>query len=332
MRITRPTAPMCEISRSRSRTSSPRPAIGSSASVSGRSRKIDSISSSTVAVRIASDSSLGSSGANSGSEVSEASAVCRSPVTSPSRRSRSRKASGRRASSLERELPAVHGVRHVLLQDPERRVHEAAVRVPARQRGDVRELAHGQEAQQLELRVDARLEAAVRLEDELVAEDDRAVGLLDADRAGLGEARAERVERDGLELETAFLRGQRVVGTHQVDELARQHRVGEGVVDGPAVCLRDDVRLPRVRLGPEAEQQLVEVVRAGMEADLEQHGDEKRRRRAEHGGVEHPRVRDLLGLRPEPALRLDELEQPTLVEELEVAREHAILDHDSSCS
>ena len=55
--------------------------------------------------------------------------------------------------------------------------------VPARQRGDVREAARGQEAQQLELRVHARLDLAERLHDQLVAEHDRRVRLLDADRA-----------------------------------------------------------------------------------------------------------------------------------------------------
>ena len=44
--------------------------------------------------------------------------------------------------------------------------------------------ALGQEAQELELRVDAGLEAPVRLEDQLVAEDDRRVRLLGPDRPG----------------------------------------------------------------------------------------------------------------------------------------------------
>ena len=51
----------------------------------------------------------------------------------------------------------------------------------------------GQEAQQLELRVHARLDPAERLHDQLVAEHDRGVGLLDADRAhvdGAGSAGA----------------------------------------------------------------------------------------------------------------------------------------------
>ena len=87
---------------------------------------------------------------------------------------------------VEREVPAVGRAGQVLLQHAERRVHEPAlVLVPAGDRRDVREVALGQEAQQLELRVDARLDAPERLQDQRLAEHDRGVGLLDADRAHL---------------------------------------------------------------------------------------------------------------------------------------------------
>ena len=105
VRMTRPTLPMLVSSRSRSRTSSPRPAIGSSAGESGSEVKTCSISSSIEAESSASDSELGSSGAKCGSAGSEASALCSSAVTSPSRRAcsgqpvRARTASVSRASS-----------------------------------------------------------------------------------------------------------------------------------------------------------------------------------------------------------------------------------------
>ena len=91
---------MCESSCSRSRTSWPRPRIGSTRRrVSGSSMNTRSICSSTFAVRIESDSMLGSSGENAGSDASEPSAVCSSPVTSPSARTRSSSPSGSLASS-----------------------------------------------------------------------------------------------------------------------------------------------------------------------------------------------------------------------------------------
>src|SRR5581483_10633202 len=62
---------------------------------------------------------------------------------------------------LERELPAVLSVGDELLQQPERRRERPArVLVPAAERGDVAEAALAEEAEQLELRVDPRLEPA----------------------------------------------------------------------------------------------------------------------------------------------------------------------------
>ena len=115
---------------------------------------------------------LGSSGENAASEASEPSTVCSSPVTRPSARTCSSSPSGR-AQPVEHELPAVLRARQVLLQDAERRVQPAALEVvPAGERRDVREPARGQEAQQLQLGVLARLDAPERLQDQLVAEHD----------------------------------------------------------------------------------------------------------------------------------------------------------------
>src|SRR5439155_25374292 len=93
---------------------------------------------------------------------------------------------GRRLELVERKLPAVDPTLRELLQDPERRAHDAAgVRVPAAERGDVLEAVLREEAQHLELRIDARLEASEDLQDQLLVEHDRRVRLLGADGARL---------------------------------------------------------------------------------------------------------------------------------------------------
>src|ERR687885_222669 len=145
----RPKLPIVARWRSCSRTSSPRPAIGSSASSSGSARKIRSISSSIVAVNSESDSVLGCSAQNVVSLGSEPRIVCIVQL-------------------VEREVPAVAAAADEALQDPERRVHRLArVLVPAAERRDVLEAVLGQVAEQLQLRVDAGLEAAEHLQDQL---------------------------------------------------------------------------------------------------------------------------------------------------------------------
>ena len=195
--------PTCESAGSRSRTSCAAAARSApTASVSGRSRNTRSICSSTSAVRIESASVDGSSGANAGSlEVRAERGVQLADHRRRAPRGRSSSASGSLAQLVERELPAVARAGEVLLQDPERRVEQAALDlVPAGQRRDVREAVRGQEAQQLELRVHARLDAPERLQDQLLAEHDRGVRLLDADRAhvdGPAEPRAGALAPSG---------------------------------------------------------------------------------------------------------------------------------------
>ena len=121
------------------------------------------ISSSTVAVRSARLSALGSSRAER--RIARVGAEHR--VHRPGHLAESPQA---REESLrlglelvEREIPAVDGAAHVLLQHAERRVERLAdVRVPAAELRDVLEAALGEEAQHLELRVHARLHAGGR--------------------------------------------------------------------------------------------------------------------------------------------------------------------------
>ena len=123
---------------------------------------------------------------------------------------------------VERELPAVEPAAHVLLQDPQRRRERAAgVRVPAAERRDVREAVLGEEAQNLELRVDAGLEPAEDLEDQLFVEDDRRVRLLRADVARVEQLLAEGGEAcDGPKLDGALVPLQREPRADRADELA----------------------------------------------------------------------------------------------------------------
>ncbi len=184
VRITRPPTVACASSESFSRTSWPRPWIGAVASVSGRSRKTRSICSSTSAYRIESDSADGSTGAKSGSELSLPSAVCSSPMTTPRSSTRSSRPSGSVASSSSVSshpswAPARNSCRIPSVADtwrPSTSYQPFSAAMCGKPRG-------GQEAQQLELRVHARLDPPDRLHDQLVAEHDRRVGLLDADRA-----------------------------------------------------------------------------------------------------------------------------------------------------
>ena len=162
----------------------------------------------------------------------------------------------------------------------------------------------GQEAQQLELRVDARLEPAEHLEDQLVAEDDRGVGLLDADRPhvdGAAEAGVRAAPRQ-RKCSVAVLARDLLPSADAVPAASRLGRVGERVVDRPAVDLADHPLVPALVVGAQPERQLVELVRAGLEARLDEREHQLRRLLAQRDGLEHVELRDLARLGREPAL------------------------------
>ena len=170
---------------------------------------------------------------------------------------------------VEREVPAVGRAGQVLLQHAQRGVHEPAlVLVPARDRRDVREAALGQEAQQLELRVDARLDAPERLQDQRLAEHDRGVGLLDADRAHLDGPAFGRAARPA-EAERPVARLHVDARAHQVQQLARVGGVGQRVVEGLPADLGDHPLGPLLVVRPDADRHLVDLVRPGREAHLD---------------------------------------------------------------
>ena len=198
---------------------------------------------------------------------------------------------------VESELPAVLSVADELLEDPERRAQRSPrVRVPAAERGDVRETVLGQETEHLELRVDPRLEPPEDLEDRLVVEDDRRVRLLRTDGTRVEQLAAEaREPLDRPELDRPFLALQRQARAHCVHELACRCGVLERV----------DVVL--------AVHQLVDVVRAGVVAHLDEREHELRVHRAQYDGVELLRVGHRPRLRAVPPALRDVLDHRTLV-------------------
>ena len=230
---------MCDSSRSRSRTSSPRPAIGASASLSGRSRNTCSISSSIEAESSASASKLGSSGAKIGSAGSRAERVvqCRRHLAEPARRAGSQPGSVASVSSAS--VQPSPRERHEALQDRERRLDRMALEPGlALERGDVLKAAVGEEAEQLELRVRARLEPAVELERRAARR-----GRRSCSTARRPSARTRPRSPSSPWPPAAWKRStpraaQGRLAAHQPDELAHELRVGDRVVDRPAVCPR----------------------------------------------------------------------------------------------
>ena len=221
---------------------------------SGSSTKMRLISSSTVAVSSASASVLGSSGAKVGSLGVGAEHGVHVPRHLPEAPQAREEPLRRGLQLVERELPAVAAVAHVLLQHAERRVHRPAeVRVPAGELRDVLEVALGEEPQQLELRVDARLEPPEHLQDQLLVEDDRRVRLLGViTRADVSSVPRPAKPSSGRNSSIPSVGLHRDAAADHVHELAYVPRIGE-----------------RVELLA-ARQQLVRLVRAGVEADLDE--------------------------------------------------------------
>ena len=190
------------------------------------------------------------------------------------------------AELFQRQLPAVARAGDEVLEHAQRRVEVAALDlVPAGQAGDVGEAALGQEARDLEVRVDARLDAAEDLEDQLVTEDDRRVGLLGADRAG-----GSGGVRDRHVVERAEADDRLVVA--DVGVLADQLEQHLGVVGQPIG-----------RLVPAADQ-LVGLVGARAEDRIDERGADTV---AKLDFLEDVAVGDLASLGAEPALLHEEL-------------------------
>ena len=198
-----------------------------------------------------------------------------------------------RLELVQREFPAVECTPDVLLQHAERRVERAAeIRVPAPELSDVREVALSEEAEQLQLRIDPRFEPAEDLQDQLLVEDDRRIRLLGRDPSRLRQLGSER--REALErtkLDRPFVRLDGDAAADHVHELAYVTRIGE--------C----VELLAAR------HQLVRLVCSGVEADLDDLHSQLGLRFVQARLVEHARVCHFARLRPEPALRGDEVDQ-----------------------
>ena len=173
------------------------------------------------------------------------------------------------------------------------------MRCPALERGNPGEAALGEEAKQLELGVDPRLEPAVELQHETLVEDDRRVRLLDSHRPRVAELRL-RDAVDGAELEQRLLAPERLAGADEAHELPGELGIVHRVVGDPVAGLGDRLA-PLLGLRPEPERHLVDLVRPGREADLDEREHERGRGLASRGRLEHARPRHLARLRAEPA-------------------------------
>ena len=238
-----------------------------------------------------------------------------------------RAASSSSASSQPSTAPATNSCRIA-----ERRARAGGPRTPyqPRERGDVREAARGEEAQQLELGVHARPRAGGRPSGsarrrrrpsvfDCSTPTARALAQLAAER---GRGRPARNSSVAL----VRLRPSRRARISSTSSRASA-RVGERVVDDPAVGARDRPA-PSRRPRPAAEEQLVELVRPRPGS-----GSRRARRRAAaprraaSAVVEHVRVRDLAATStPNQRWLADELEQRVLGEQSRCPRD-GLLDH-----
>ena len=224
--------------RRRSRTSSPRPRIGSSVSTSsGSVRKTCSISSSTLAVSRPSDSRLGASGQKLGSSGSEASTACidaddlaepadaaEEAVRAP-RRARRARAPSRPARSGRTPGGSRASPRAAARRTSTSRRAAAMFAKPCSVRK--RSISSSGFSPGSSRRNTFRIERVV--------EDDRAVRLLGADRPRGRELRAQAGEAlDVVELDRRVARRPlRLAGADQVHELAARRRARLQAVEPP---------------------------------------------------------------------------------------------------
>jgi hypothetical protein len=168
---------------------------------------------------------------------------------------------------------------HEALEDSECRVERTAgVPVPAVERRNIWKVLRAQEVEHLELGVHAGLETSVRLEDESLVEDDGRVRLLGRERPDLQRlARERRCGPRGTELDLSLGACCTAFVADEVDELGREVAIAEAFVERPAVDLVDHLVRPPVPGVAHAEDELVRLVRPGLEADLDERDRAQRR-------------------------------------------------------
>ena len=107
-----------------------------------------------------------------------------------------------------------------------------------------------------------------------------------------------------MELERRLPVGDRVLGAHPVHQLALERGVADRLDDPAPRVVRADQRAVPVR----RDQELVDLVRAGAVADLDQRIAEARPVVAQRHLVEHRDADRLPALRAEPPLTAHEVE------------------------
>ena len=305
-----PAAPMCESAWRRSRASCPRPAIGRDALVvSSRSTKTRSISSSIVAVSRERFSTLGSSGAKSGSRRLRA----QRRVQLAGDHAEVAARAARSLEVLERELPAVARAGEVLLQRAERDVHQPPlVLVPADQRRDVRESRAERKRSTSSSGLTPGSSAPERLQDQRCRRR-RSRSWTARRRPGARRPCRPRRRRPTPPSGSASVPSSAATSrraAHAVQQLAPVRGVGEGVVDRPAVEVLGDHALgPPSAAGRRPMRHLVDLVRPGPEVGLDEREHEQRRLVAQRTASSTLKLGDVAVLRREPALVEDPLVQ-----------------------
>ncbi len=217
---------------------------------------------------VSSDSAswLGSSGEKAGSPASEASVLCIWAVADAERLQALQEHLGLGGHLLQRQRPTVDRVGDELLGHAQRPGQGGSlVLVPAVQRRDIGEAVRGQEPQQLQLRIDPRLDLAKHFEHVAIAEHERGVRLLHADRAHRYVVGHRHPFVDAAEAERSLVGGQIAALLDSAQQLAGVHRLGQRVVGDELVGSADLIlgrRHVLILAVGHAQRQLVELVRA----------------------------------------------------------------------
>ena len=130
--------------------------------------------------------------------------------------------------------------------------------------------------------------------------------MLRTHRPGLGALAKTVAEVAGAaEKERRLADVERPVVGDEVDDPPHEIRIRDCVIDRPPVRGSDDRGFPVVRLGPEAERQVVQIVALEAVPHLDDREGQQRRLAWNDARVEDTRIQHVARLAAEPALRGD---------------------------